>query len=100
MKNIEYVREFEGNTLLFVAIVPNSSKNQIVGPYGLPVRLKFKIAAVPEDGKANAALIIYLSEILQVNRSSIEVLRGHTSKQKDIIIKHPYSEICPILSKL
>lgn len=100
MNKIEYVREYEGNTLLYVTIVPNSSKNQIIGPYGLPVRLKLKIAAVPEDGKANAALIIYLSEILAINRSSIEVFRGHTSKQKDLLIKHSYKEIQTRLSKL
>ncbi len=44
--------------------------------------LKIDIAAPPEDGKANEALVRYLAEEFAVPRSSVELLSGHTSRRK------------------
>ena len=64
--------------------------NEVVGIYGIPERLKVKIRAVPENGKANDMLIIYLSEIFQIKKGKIEILRGHTNKRKDLIVDADY----------
>lgn len=44
--------------------------------------LKLKIHAKPIEGKANQELIEFLSEILQVSRNEIEIVRGEHSKRK------------------
>jgi len=48
--------------------------------------VKIDIAAVPEDGKANAELIRFLAEEFDVPKSRVEVVRGQTSKTKVIRI--------------
>ncbi|MDD4287095.1 MAG: DUF167 domain-containing protein [Candidatus Peribacteraceae bacterium] len=48
--------------------------------------LKVDIAAVPEDGKANAALIRFLAQIFAVPKSHVEIVRGQTSKTKVVHI--------------
>jgi uncharacterized protein (TIGR00251 family) len=45
---------------------------------------KIHIAAPPVDGRANKELIRYLAKALDVPRSEIKILKGHTSKQKTV----------------
>ena len=44
--------------------------------------LQISVKAAPEDGKANTALIAYLSELLDIKRSAITLLQGEKSRQK------------------
>ena len=48
--------------------------------------VKIDVAAVPEDGKANAELIHFLSMEFGVNKANVEITSGHTSSQKRITI--------------
>lgn len=48
--------------------------------------LKARVRAVPEDGKANAALIELLAKALKVARSCVTVSAGHTSRVKTLEI--------------
>lgn len=48
--------------------------------------LKARVAAPPEDGKANAALVALLSKSLGVPKSSIHIARGETARLKTIQI--------------
>lgn len=41
-----------------------------------------KVSAPPIKGKANKELIAFLSEILGVGRSSLSIIKGHTSRNK------------------
>ena len=45
-------------------------------------QLTAKVRAVPEDGKANAAVIALLAQALGIAPSRIELLRGATSRDK------------------
>ena len=45
-------------------------------------RLSLKVRARPADGEANEAVIALLARVLGVPRSSIELLRGATSREK------------------
>jgi uncharacterized protein (TIGR00251 family) len=74
-------------TLLYVKVVPGSSKNEIAGQQG--DRLRIKIAAAPEDGKANAALTAFLAEQYKVPKRNVEIVAGEKSRLKTIkIIAH------------
>jgi uncharacterized protein len=71
--------------LLPVHIVPKSSKNEVVGWVAAAdgkQALKVKIAAVPEDGKANRELIRFLAKTWKLAPSAITLARGEHSRHK------------------
>jgi uncharacterized protein (TIGR00251 family) len=72
-----------------IRLTPKSAKDQIVGiendANGNPY-LKVKVRAVPEKGKANIALINLLAKSLGLPKSSIEVISGHTSRAKTVLL--------------
>ena len=70
--------------ILNLRIAPNSSKNEIIFAEGV---LKVKITTQPVDGKANKALVEYLSKTFKIPKSSFEIIKGETSKDKTILIK-------------
>ena len=72
---------------LKVRVTPNARKNGVVSWTEDEIRLKIKAPAV--EGKANAALIEYLSELTDVPRSKIEVKIGEKSRIKLIEIEGP-----------
>lgn len=69
---------------LKIKVVPGSSRSQLSGWLG--DALKVRVAAPPEKGKANAALVALLAKHLGLPRKSVEVVAGHTSQQKTIEI--------------
>lgn len=48
--------------------------------------LKVKLAAAPEKGKANEALVEFLAETLGVKRNAVKITSGHASPVKTILI--------------
>ncbi len=70
--------------VLVVRIQPRASKNGIV--IQSDGSLKIRLTAPPVDGAANEALVKFLAEILGVGRSQIEIISGHTSREKRIRI--------------
>jgi uncharacterized protein len=70
--------------LLRVYLQPKSSKNEIVGSYRDGI--KVKVTAPPIEGKANEALIKFLAKEFKISASSIEILKGHNSREKIIRI--------------
>ena len=66
-------------------VTPNASRNELVGLTG--GAWKIKIAAAPDKGKANKELIDFLSEILQVKKSSLTILKGQTSHNKIVAVE-------------
>jgi uncharacterized protein (TIGR00251 family) len=75
---------------LKVRVTPNARKNAVAACNGDEIRLKVKAPAV--DGKANAALIEYLSELANVPRSRIAIKAGEKARTKIIEIDGPSSD--------
>lgn len=73
----------EQGIVLTIKIVPNSSKNDIIIEEDF---VKIKITAQPVENKANRALIEFLSKMLKVPKTKIEIIKGLTSKEKTISI--------------
>lgn len=67
-----------------VKVVPGSSRTEIAGCHG--DMLKIKIAAPPEKGKANKALIDFLARTLNLKKNAIEITAGHTSSIKQVFL--------------
>jgi uncharacterized protein len=67
-----------------VKVVPGASRTKIAGLLG--TALKLAVAAPPEAGKANAAVIELLAKTLGVKKSAIQITSGHTQPHKRIAI--------------
>lgn len=76
-----------------IRVIPNASKTEVAGKEG--ATWKIRLAAPPVEGKANEALVEFLSDSLDVAKSSINIIRGQSSKQKivEIPISSPDIEI-------
>lgn len=73
--------------LLFCHLQPNASKNEFAGLHG--DRLKIRIKAPAVDGKANTALIDFLSDEFAVTKNQIKIEQGELGRQKTIRIQSP-----------
>ncbi|MBC7773318.1 MAG: YggU family protein [Pyrinomonadaceae bacterium] len=69
-------------TLIAVKAVPGAKRDEVVGRLG--ERLKVRISAPPEDGKANKAICELLARELGVRARDVEVVRGHSSAEKTL----------------
>lgn len=78
-----------GGLRLSVRLTPKSSRDEVTGieesPEGPAV--KVRVRAVPEDGKANAALIATLAHWLGMPKSSLELASGGKSRNKALLIR-------------
>ena len=79
------LKETKDGQVLQLRISPNASKNEIIKT---PDGIKVKITAQPIDGKANKALIEFLSKQFKVPKSYFEILKGETSKDKTVLINN------------
>ena len=61
---------------------PGASRSEIVGRHGNG--WKVRIAAAPERGRANEALIGFLAATLGVTRERIQLIAGRTGRRKVI----------------
>lgn len=73
-----------GGVELCVKVVPGASRSRLVGQLG--EALKVAIAAPPEGGKANAALIDLLAGALGVKRSDVAIVSGHSHPLKRVAV--------------
>ena len=48
--------------------------------------LQVKVAAPPIKGKANKELVSFLSQALGVTKSTLTIVKGHTSRNKVILV--------------
>ncbi|KAF0224027.1 MAG: hypothetical protein FD176_1425 [Rhodospirillaceae bacterium] len=74
---------------LFIRLTPKGSRDKIDGLAAEAdggVVLKASVTAVPEDGKANAALIKMLAKEWRVAKSDFEIIAGATDRRKTVLI--------------
>lgn len=65
-------------------VYPNASRNEMVGfTDGV---LRVKVSAPPIKGKANRELITFLSRLLGVGKGSVNIIKGHTTRNKVVAI--------------
>ena len=74
---------------LHLRVTPNADADRIEGVEqrddGNAV-LRLRVAAVPDKGKANAAVVALLAKALDVPRSDVTLVAGETARQKTIEI--------------
>jgi uncharacterized protein (TIGR00251 family) len=72
------------STRLRLRVSPGASRSEIVGRHG--EAWKVRVAAPPESGKANDALVALLASTLGVSRSGVEIVSGHGSRDKTVVV--------------
>lgn len=81
-----------------VKVVPGASRSRIAGRYGDGI--KVQVAAAPERGKANEAVIELLSEAFGVKRNQVAIVSGHTQPRKIVQIDIPEADLKAKLAEL
>lgn len=69
---------------LEVKVAPRAARDALAGWLG--PALKVRLAAVPERGAANAALVRLLAEVLELPAARVKLVAGHASARKLIDI--------------
>jgi uncharacterized protein (TIGR00251 family) len=67
-----------------VLVQPRSSKNMLAGLHD--DALKVKLTAPPVNNAANRMSIKFLAKALGVPQSSLEIVSGHTSRNKQVLL--------------
>lgn len=67
-----------------IKVIPKSSENKI---YLENDKIKVKIREVPEDGKANKAVIDLFSKTFKIPKKNVEIVSGLKSSKKILIFK-------------
>lgn len=72
------------NALIDVKASPNASKTAFAGLQD--GRIRIRVAAAPEDGKANAEIRAFLAKVLSCPKSAVTIRSGEKSKLKTVSI--------------
>jgi uncharacterized protein (TIGR00251 family) len=68
------------STRLRLRVSPGANRAAVVGRYGQA--WKVRVAAPPEGGRANDALLRLLAETLSVPRDAVKLVSGHAARDK------------------
>lgn len=99
----EAISAFAYHLRVSVRLTPNASRDQIDGLERSDdgeSHLRAKVTAVPEDGKANKALVQLLAKQLRVPKSSISFIAGETSRKKILRIEGDPEDLMKRLNAL
>lgn len=77
-----WLKSIDGGVTLTLKIVPRASRNAVAEVVG--EALKIRLQAPPVDGKANAALLAFLAEALDVPARAVVILSGETGRLKRV----------------
>ena len=77
--------------LLDIKVVPGASKSELAGI--MENRLRLRIAAAPEDGKANGELRAFLAKLLDCPKKDIRIVSGERSRLKTLELPCIYHEV-------
>ncbi len=76
------IKDTQNGLLVTIKISPNSRTNEIIKT---ETETKIKITAQPIDGKANKGLVEFLSKKFRIPKTSIQIVKGETSKEKTVL---------------
>ena len=94
----------DGTLLLALHVQPRAAKNELTGMHD--GALKLRLTTPPVDGKANKAVITFLSGILGLPRSSLTLHSGARNRRKLIritgtdenAVRKSLGAVCPALA--
>ncbi len=69
---------------LTLRVSPGAARASVVGRHG--AGWKLRVAAAPENGKANAAVVRLLSDVLGLPAGDVAIVSGHASRDKTVAL--------------
>jgi len=84
--------------LLLVSVMPNAKRTQVDGLHDGTLRVR--LAAPPIEGRANDALVAWVAKQLKVPRRDVELLRGESSRRKQLAVAVSYEAAAAWLADL
>lgn len=78
---LDFIRS--NNNIIQIKVIPKSSENKIIFENENNL-IKVKVREIPENGKANVAIIDLFHKNLKIPKSNIEIISGHTNSIKKI----------------
>ncbi len=78
-------RAADGSVRIALKVVPGAKRDEIAGPLG--DRLKVRVAAPPEDGKANRAVCAVIAAALGLKPKAVSVVVGLSSPEKIVRVE-------------
>jgi uncharacterized protein (TIGR00251 family) len=79
------IRETREGAAFQVKVQPGAPATRVKGEHA--GALKVAVAAPPEKGKANEALVRFLAEALGVGRGDVAITAGETSRLKSVVVR-------------
>ena len=77
--------------IIRIRVTPKTSSNRVVQDVdenGAPL-LRVYVTTVPEDGKANQAVLKLLSREMKIPKSALEIIQGIRGRDKVVRIRLP-----------
>jgi uncharacterized protein (TIGR00251 family) len=87
-----HLHDGQKGAALAIRVTPRASKNEIVDILS-DGTVKIRLTAPPIEGQANEALVKFLSKVLDVPISSLEIVAGDTGRDKLVSIKDLDAEV-------
>ena len=72
------------STRLKLRVSPGAARAGVVGRHG--GAWKVRVAAAPENGRANAAVVALLADTLGLALRDVEIVSGHASRDKTVTL--------------
>lgn len=97
-----YRRDADG-ILLSLRVTPNASADRVEGTEQRDddtAVLRIRVTAVPDKGKANAAVIALLAKTLGIPKSTITLVAGETARLKTLRLAGDPESLAATLEKL
>ena len=87
---------------LRIRLTPKAGHDRIDGLYegGGEPALAARVKSVPEKGKANRALIRLIAKSCGIAPGRVELVRGETSRLKELVIEAPAREVATSLARV
>ncbi len=80
----KFIKETKEGTLLLIHVQPKAKKSSIEGVDEWRGRLRVKVKAPPVEGKANKEVVKFFSKLLG---APVEIVRGESAREKDLLVK-------------
>ena len=72
-------------TAIEIYVQPKASRNELAGIH--EGSLKVRLTSPPIEGEANKECIKFLAKLLHVPKSHLEILKGHKSRRKTVLVR-------------
>jgi len=79
------ISEKDGSAVFSVRVKPGGKKNEVIGVHD--GALKLSVTAPPIEGKANRAVTKFVSQLLGVAPSRVDIISGESSRTKRVRIE-------------